>query len=544
MKQKIFIAFISSIILSTLVYAQDNLPVDEVDVIKRFDASIGNVSIIPNTPKILAPDSTQRKGYQYDVSSSPLDLRYQPQVLRPLAMPRTQVEDTYRGYVRGAYGLPNSIMGQLNYAYAGESGFELGVHGLHNSVNNDKNLENQRYMYNDFGVNFAQEFSGGLRLHADFDYSLNDNYTYGYDHEKYSYSPIETKRRYHTFKAETGISNSSISSSSLNYDARFQYYRFANNVATRQNDFNLFLSATKWIQDSNPLSIELGTLFTTVKDTATHELHNFFLKPSYTLHGSSYKLKLGMALYSNSDEFYFFPDAEFEMFIVDNRFVPFIGADGGLTKNSYRTVATYNPFVTPRIDTVTNTLDRRYYGGLKGQIGKMSYQASLGYQSLNSLALYNPYTPGPGNHGYYEVFNVDGSKYYIQASLSYSILKSLNLLTTISKSFYSLEDDIKPYGLPTFELNAQLEYLLFQEKMRLWFEAYLEDPIQFRIADDVISAAESNFCYDFNIGGEYFFSKHFGVNIQLYNILNNQYQRWYNSPNIGFQGLVGLTARF
>ncbi len=521
------------------VYGQGNLPGEEVDVIKKFDARIGNASMVKNVPQVLRLDTFQQKSYKYEVTSSPLKITYTPEKLRPIAMPRKKLGDAYNGYVRAAYGLPNSIIGRANYAFSTESGFEFGLHLLHNSVNNSKNLENQRYMYNNAGVKIAQVFDGGLRLGAAIDYSMDDNYYYAYDHEHISYTKEEALRRKHDFKIETSLSNSTPTESGINYGLRFQYSRFSNNVATRQNDFNLYLSGTKWFADKNPLTLEIGTEFTTLRDTIKRTLNNFFLKPSFTLHNSTYKLKLGLSLYSNNDLFYFFPDVEFDIYLGDSRFIAFVGADGGLSKNTYRTLARYNPYVEARLDTIANTHDRRYYGGLKGQVKHISYRATVGYQTIKALATYNPILSS--DKGYYNVLYADGSRILLQGSLSYDISESLNLMFTASKSFYSLKPS-SHYGLPSFELNTRLEYLLLNDKLRLWADFYLQDPIHFHIIPDM--AIQSNYRYDMNLGGEYFFSKHFGVNLQLFNIFNNKYYRWFNAPSIEFQGLIGLTARF
>lgn len=541
MKHIQFIALSFFLLAAFPLTAQNDLPVDEVEVIKKFDARLGQFSIVPNSPVLPKADTISRKKYGYTVSQSPLSVNYVPEALRPLAMPRSKETAAYRGYAKAAYGLPNSILGQVNYAFAGNNGFELGVHALHNSVNNNKKLENQRYMYNNGGVSVAQEFKGGLRLHANMDYSMNDNNIYGYDHEQYSYTKNETLRRYHWFRTEAGISNSALNKSSINYDARFQYQRFANNVATRQNDYNLYLSGTKWFDNAHPLTIVLGTEFTDLRDTTKHNLNNFFLKPSYTYHASTYKVKAGMSVYSNSDEFYFYPDAEFEIYIPDNRFIGFVGADGGLTKNTYSSLARYNPFVEARLDTIGNTNDRRYYAGLKGQFGNFSYRGTVAYQTFNFMAAYKPYTPGPLNYGFYDVDFLDGSRINLQLSAGYRIMENMNLMLTTSKYIYM--NGLHPGGLPTFELNAQLEYFLLQDQLRLWTELYLMDKILFDI-DTELAGSEPNFGYDFNLGGEYFFSKYFGVSVQLHNIFDNKFMRWYNAPTIGFQGLIGLTARF
>lgn len=534
----------SILMLTQDMYAQQgNLQVEEVEVVKNFDAQIVNASMLPNTAKLPPIDSTAgQKSYKYNVTSSPLKITYTPEELRPLAMPRAQVPDPYQAYIKAAYGLPNSILGQVNYAYSSKNGFELGVNALHNSANNSKKVENQRYMNNDIGLNIAQVWENGIRLGARFDYSLDQYHYYGYDRELYNFSSDETLRRYHHFTIQTNLINASPNKANINYGVRFKYSRFTNNVATRQNDYDLILSATKWFNEKHPLTVEIGTEFTTLRDTAMRTLNNFYLRPSYTLHGSKYKLKLGISVYSNSDKYYFFPDAEFDMYIIDERFVGFLGADGGLTKNTYKTLAQYNPFIEARLDTIANTVDRKYYLGLKGQIKHISYRVELAYQTLKMLALYDPYEPAPDNYGFYNVQYTDGARYLLQSTVSYAVSDNFNLLFAVSKSFYQLEVP-SIYGLPEFELNTKAEYLMLKDKLRLWAEFYLQDPIKFNIAADVISP-EPNFLYDVSLGGEYFFSKHFGVNLQLNNVFNNKYLRWYNSPSIGFQGMIGLAARF
>ncbi|MFN6084250.1 MAG: hypothetical protein ACK476_04905 [Fluviicola sp.] len=49
---------------------------------------------------------------------------------------------------------------------------------------------------------------------------------------------------------------------------------------------------------------------------------------------------------------------------------------------------------------------------------------------------------------------------------------------------------------------------------------------------------------DMNLGVEYRYNKRISGFIKLNNIAAQRYQKWYNYPVQGFQGMVGATFRF
>lgn len=543
---KIKIALLFAIIATTsgLLQAQKDLPSGQVDVVKNFEARLLETEKIALKPSLPQLDTATRR-QKYDVIPKNLAVEYLPPKIRPLGMRNEAVEKGYNGYARLGAGFPGSFYGEGSYNIA-QKNLDFGLNLLHHSANNTKKTENQRFSDNNFGINGAYYFDQGFAVGANLGYSRNSVYYYGYNDlneelgTDFSFEPDEVKQRFSTFDAGLSIFNGVRNQGDLNYHAGFKLYNLNDNYAARETGFELDLNATKWFSEKHPLRIGLKTDLTSYRDTAKQSLNNFFLQPNFTFHGERFRAKIGVNIANSNDKFSFFPDVEVSANIIEGVVGAFIGAEGSLQKNDFRTLSEYNPYVSSRVN-IKNTSYINYYGGVKGNISGIDYNAQVGYKQADDLALFllNSQTDSIAR---FDVLYDTVDIFTLKASLNAPLFKGFEITGTVSQNVFSPKNEEKAWHLPALTVNVGAKYTTLEDKLTVRGEFFLENGVPYLNSNN--EADNLNALFDVSVGADYFFTKNIGAFINIYNLANNRRQRWQRYPTFGLNALFGITARF
>ncbi len=520
------------------VMAQDDLPAEEVQVIKNFQARLADANKLGYNAALPNADTSSFR-YQYSLDPKVLDVDYLPPTIRPLAVKTQKLPPGYKGFIKAGYGYPSTPFGQFAYQYVNDQ-LNLGIDARHLSSNNTSQLENQRFMDNDINLNGTYFTDNELAINGKVGLSLDNYHYYGYDADStLSFESSDVLRRFNTVDLGVNLFNGNNNDANFNYFAGFEAYRHGDNLAARETGFLIHLGASKWIAGKHPLSLELKTDFTNYKDTTTYKLHNFNLLPSFTFHSSAFRLKVGVNIASHNDEYFFFPDAELAVAIAGNQFIAFGGAEGDLHKNNFRSLTTTNPFLDNRINSIRNTKMSHYYGGLKGNVSIFNYEFKGGYKQVENLALFTPKQEVPVK---YDILYDDGNIIYAQGTLIVNPTDQFEVFFGIQKNLFNLDNFEEHWGLPSLEANAGVTYKGLEDKLKVKIEAYLMDKIPHFIEGGEL--VESNALFDINAGADYFFTEQVGVFAQLNNLSSTKYRRWHQYPTLGINAIGGFMVRF
>ena len=288
------------------------------------------------------------------------------------------------------------------------------------------------------------------------------------------------------------------------------------------------------------MNISLRTDFSNFRDTAKQTLNNFYLEPNYTFHGDAFQVKIGGNLVSSDDDFFFFPNIEASANIVEGVLTAYVGADGSLTKHNFRNLADYNPYIFTRF-LVRNSKWTEYYGGVKGTIAGINYEAQLGYKNVDNLALFqlgNALDSIPRFDVLYDTANI----FTIQGTVIVPLFEGLEITGSVAQNVFSLDREEKPWHLPSFTVNAGARYTTPDRQFSLKADFFLENGVPFR--NTAGEAENLNALFDLSIMGEYYFTDNIGAWIQLNNLAANQRQRWFRYPTLGLNAMVGVSAKF
>ncbi len=515
-----------------------NLESDEIQVFNDFNATLAEatrVEILPSLPKIVEGD----KNLVYQIPSKKITLEYLPPKLRPLGAKKQEPDPGYNGYAKLGYGFPNSPYGELGYEYVNAEKFRVGGELKHHSANNKK-IENQKFSNTSGALNGAYFLYNDHTVEGNLGYSNDQVFFYGYDPEVSSFTADQVRQSFNNFNFGAKFFNSSENRSAINYQAGLDFYTLSDNYATTETGVDLKATGTKWFGEKHPLNVTLRTDFSSFRDNGKQSLNNFFLQPNFTYHAKKFKIKAGVNLASSDDQFFFFPDAEASVNIIGNTISVFAGASGDLSKNNLRSLSQYNPFISTfeRLE-VRNSSTRNYYGGVRGNLKTINYQAQIGLNQVGDLALF---ITDPMDSLRFMTIYDSAQIFQIKGTIEAKIGENLDVTLTAAQNIYETSTEEEAFGLPNFEATLGLRYKMMGDKLHLNANIFSQSGNWIKDEDTITDRLAGVF--DISLGGEYYFMKNLGVFARVNNILGDQRQRWFRYPTYGINVLGGITARF
>ncbi|MEM6319193.1 MAG: hypothetical protein AAF960_16080 [Bacteroidota bacterium] len=556
---KILFFFCCAFACTTSLFAQEDLPSEEVEVIKDFDARLietEKVGITPSLPKQENIVKTQ----VYTIPSRSLQVEYLPPKIRPLAMKRDQLPKQYNGFFKAGYGVPASPLVEASYYTFYEDKLNVGGRFRHHSAN-FKNVENQRFANNEAQLEGTYYKEEGYAIGGNLNYKADEVYYFGYneniDTDTLSVNREQVKQTFNTFHIGGSFFNGERTQGDINYKAGFNFANTRDNFAAKENNFDAHFGATKWIADRHALNVGIKTDLTTYKDgdrsnadSVKQKLNNFYLTPSFTFHADAFKVKVGANLVAVDGDFNFFPDIEASANIVGNKFTVFAGAEGSLQKNNLRSLSDYNPFIkTFGSLNIRNTDYNHFYGGIRGAFGAFNYKGQVGFKNVKNLALYlNDYEDfittdfGQVSLNRLEVLYDDGNIFNIQGSIGATLLKNLDAMATVTINAYDMEVQEKAWHLPLTELNVSATYQMLEERLRLRGELFLANGLPYLTSEGTTD--NLNALIDVSAGAEYVLTDNFSAFVDINNLLDNQRERWNSYQTFGLNVMIGIQGRF
>jgi hypothetical protein len=539
-----------SLFAPVLAMAQKPTGVDNQsqDVVKNFDARLIDAEKI-NVPPVLPAVDTTTKVQTYSIPNKVLTVEYQPPKMRPQSLPAQKLPPQYNGYAKLGYGFPNSPYGEAAYRFGDPSTYLIGAKIKHHSASADKSFENQRFANTEGELNGTFYAKAGLAVDAKLGYDSKVRQFYGYDHDKIAagtYTREGTKQYFNTFAASAKAYNSVRTVADINYSLGLGFSNMQDNYANAETDFNIIGEATKWFADKHPLTVVIGGEFTTLspKSEKTQNLNNIYIKPSFTFKTDMLSLRVGANLISFKDEFFPRPDIEANFNLAGKALAIFAGWKGDFTKNSYRNLTNYNPFIKPDTILIKNTDKTEYYGGIRGSFGFINYSAQAGYSNNRNLALFAADTLDK-----YRRFNVIYDTvgiFNIRGAVTVHPTDKLEITGTVSQNVYKANKEKAAWGLPSLDVNVGAKYTAFKSGDQLAVvkaSLFVQNGVPYK-AKNLDGFSRLDPLFDINLGGEYWFAKNIGVFLDINNLLNLKRQRWQNHPNFGLNVLGGVTARF
>jgi hypothetical protein len=372
-------------------------------------------------------------------------------------------------------------------------------------------------------------------------YMGTKQYYYGFGNATTPYTKNDLKQQYTNIGFNLDLQSKLPNSSGLMYKPGVEVQYFGDNRNARELNAKVKLPLSKSFTETISFDLNFLADFTSLKtDLASVNNNIFSLNPKVQYKKDNFIVKAGLIPSWDDDGTHLLPDITVDAKLKDERFVLQAGLVGVLRKNSYATLAAYNPWIA-QPQSLFNTQTVELFGGFKGSAGNhLTYNAKLGYIKYKG-------------HPLFINDNIDGKSFQvlresnlqalsIHGELGYAIQEKFSLLasTTINQ-FTKVGDYDKAFGLIPFEINGVLKWKVLKD-LYLKSDLFFFDGSYYR--DKLGEAKRLNAVVDLNAGFEYTVMPKLNVWVQFNNLFNNRYVRWNQYETLGLNVLGGIIYSF
>ncbi len=546
MKSSIF--FTTLLVIGTQsVFAQDTSKHKTIQIISSFKPTLKSSSKIDFTPSALNNSDTTRPRLLYTVPVQNLSFNIGPATLKPAALqPDTSNHYSNNGYVKAGYGTFSTPYIDAAISFGDGKKSSGAVHGGYSSSTG--NLPFQKYSLLDLDGS-AQFVSGpNTQLKIGAGMKQFGTYYYGFQPSTLHFNEGQLHQRYSTYNVNASLGNNQPTSFGLLYSPTINLWLFNDIGDGKETHLNLKAPFEMTLNDKFKFGVELQSDVVKYDAGSISVSNNLFsIIPSVTWHNDLFLLKAGIMPSWNNSQYNMLPDIEFETRPgavqtnneTINKFIFLAGWKGYYDINSYRNLATYNPWISQPTN-IFNTKNAEFYAGLKSSSGDhFSYMARLGYVSRSNVALFQNDTTDGKTFKVLNEAKINTIK--LQAELSYQQADQFFWKATfIYQTFGGFQNYDHAYGLVPLEINSNLRYKLFKN-FNLIADLYYFDGNRYRTKT---SSGRTNSALDLNAGVDFAVVKNVSVWLQFNNILNSTYQRWNQYDVLGFQALIGAKVSF
>ncbi len=421
--------------------------------------------------------------------------------------------------------------------------YNYGFYGKHLSANAGK-PENADFSDNHLGVVGSKMGNRG-ELTGKLNYERHVVHYYGYDADSFNFEKRQINQIFNDFNGSV-LYDRGYDEKRIGTKLGFDFYTFGTHGNRRENDFEGSFQSKFKLGQRREVNVDGKVDFTNIIDNATPAYSRTFVRilPSYSFRYKKIDLNIGanavVAIDSSGESpFRLFPNVSAEHFLVPNKVLAFAGINGDVKKNSLRQLSYINPFVSNDIE-VRNTINTfNIQGGLKGVlVKKIDYLLKVRYSIDNDLPLY--LTDSTPNRSFGVVYD-DVQTVAFTTGLGFRLDEKFFI--QFNTTLYNYKAELQEYAwqLPAIDADLNMRYTL-AKKLDLRVQLYA---IGERFQRDMFST-EKNVeplapFLDVNVMADYRYKKNISFFLNVNNISNSRYQKWYAYPSFGLNLLAGIT---
>ncbi len=563
--KKILMLFIIAFGGSNLLAQQDSTKNEEVTVVSAYDPAVNDAFKLNIAPKI-TDDYIEKPNFEYSVISKNINSRLGVNPIMAAKIAGESAPKLYRNYLK--LGFATTISPYIDF-FAGmlrskKSGFGVRIKHFSSSAGI------KEYAYPGSGVTeanvYGRKFGNKHTFSTELFYKQSRAHFYGYKPDNFpeiSLSDKDIRQTYHLIGLKTLYESTYRQSSALHHSLKLNYYYLWDGYNSTENNILFDADINKKVSFFNfskeqKLGIDIGAnLWFNNDSIASDNTGIVYISPYYDLKFSQYGFHVGIDVDLQMDSavsVHVYPIVTAEVQVIKDILVTYAGIKGELQKNSMKTFSDENIFITSTIEKRFTNYKFGQFGGVKGHIGKyFDYNLMFVNFTVEDMPFYVNDTASAPAEGLNNKFSVvyDRVKYSrVVADFGFHYKSKFNAMLRGTYHNYFLDNLDQPWLKPKLEVSLMMDYNM-QDKFLIKAELFTFSKMYARTFKDETDpsgitevAEEIKGAFDLNLGVEYRYSKVLSGFINLNNILNQRYYKFYNYPSYRFNLMLGITYSF
>jgi hypothetical protein len=489
----------------------------------------------------------------YGIQSTPLVSKYEVIPIDAAKMQNEPLAKLYRSLIKAGFGTYTTPYAEIWLNSLRTRDLAYGVHYKHlSSSSHLRDVGYSGFSDNEIEV-FGKKFYKKHTLLGEFNYKRNVTHFYGYDTTENKLTKDFTRQRYQLFEPKLTVQSHYTDSSKINHTIKLGYYNLTDLYNVAENNVKLNTAFNTFINKEH--------LFTNFDvDFYNHKLPNdtfndviVKLNPYFEAKGKKWKADIGLSAVLDAHgrqdnvKFYFYPQLNAQYDVYESIIIPYAGINGGLKKNSLRSLSNENPFVGPNLNYRNTNTKFNIFGGLKGNLSSnTSYDAKASYSIIDSMYFFVvDYSDNTTLDNKYTVIYDNTSLFNVSGQLKYQYKEKMHFIAKGNYYLYNTNNIAKAYHKPDFDLTFSAIYNLKSKFI-------IKGDLFFIGKQYALTQVENNMVYtkepkllkgiaDINLGVEYRYTKMLSFFAKFNNIANMRYYRWEKYPSQRFNLMIGLT---
>jgi len=541
MRRRIVVILIAILTLAIKASAQQKgdttLKSTTIEVIQSYKPEITQAPK-PEFKPDLPPRDTSKPAFRYEVPQQALYYTYSSLPLRPLALGKDTSDLPFPSYIKLGGGTQSTIYADAGIANLKGSNYETAIH-LHH-LSQDGNIKNQKVSLT------GLEAEGTLHTNTNaWRLSLeglrNRYHFYGYDHDKFDYARDTIQQTYTGVQAMLDVKNQTANSLGISYHPRVGFYIYGDDHEVNERTMMFDLPVTKDIDTAMQLGLGVNGSFTRLSAPPGAIDNNLFqVTPQATLHTGGFSARLGIypTFGMNSNSF-LLPDINLRYQVPNTQFAISAGWLAGLRQNTYRQLSGYNPYVFNNYETRQTRTDE-VFGMLSSNIGNhFTLSARASWWQFNNLPMFLNDTSDRKN--FYILYDEQVNAVSFQGTIRYQVANTFSIGATGTFTSFNKKTFDRVWHEPGIRVKGDI---MLQPLPALSITAYALLLDQIYALNELHEEVKLDAILDVGGSAEYQFIPRLSAFINLSNLFNNRYERWYGYNSYGINIYGGLRLKF
>lgn len=513
-----------------------------IEVIQAYKPEVKPLTRPEFTPD-LPPRDTSRPAFRYEVPQQALYYTYSSLPLRPLALGKDTIKLPFANYVKLGGGTQSTLYldAALNHAKSGS--YETSLHLSH--LSQSGNIENQRVSMSGLeaeGTLHAEGHAWRLALEG----TRNRYHFYGYDHGLMELSRDSVQQTYTGIQAAIDVRNERQNRWGIDYHPAIgiDYYSDAKDASERTVSFDL--PVRKMIDSS--LTIGLGVRGVVTRfASGLRDWYNDVVQVTPQLLFSRTGFSGRAGLYITGSSYYpvlLLPDIEARYQMPNTTFLLAAGWKADVRQNTFRQLTSVNPYLFPFSENPSYRLRQTRTDEVFGMVqispgNHLSITGKLSWRRFENLPLF--LNDSFDRKNLYIVYDDQVNATSLELGLRYQVANNFSVGATAMYTAFSSSTWDRVWHEPAVRIKADLNWKPLKD---LTITGYAQMLDQIYARNELGQEIKLKTIFDLGAGAEYQIIPRLSAFVNIYNLLNNRYQRWYGYESFGINIYGGLRLKF
>lgn len=535
MKNTILV-WVALLFCATDIWAQKNDSVlndQTIEIIQTYKPQVRQ-AVKPNFSSELPPRDTATPRYQYSLPQQALSYSYNAPSLRPLALDKDTASLSFPNYLKLGGGNLSTIFLDAGIGQFKNERYESAIHVHH--LQQQGTYKYQRTSFSGLEATGSLR-TQNLRYHGSLDVLRNSYALYGGFVDTGSAAPMFT---YSGATVAVGVTNEIQHFSDIDYNSlyKFGYYH---RKGISESSFDGAINVSKPLDEHFKVTLSaiwgIAYLSYSSGGSANNNLLQLAPRLYYQQNGFTSYVGVRPAI-ARGNTGYLLPDIYLSYLIPHTPLGFFIGWEGTLLQNTFRQLTTYNPYLQAGY-AMHPTKQDELYGGVKvGINNNFSFTGKVSHRNYQNLPMFlNNWV---GENTFY-LLHDNVKALSVEASIRYDLASTFSLKLSGAYYDYYQSTYAHVWQEPSFRFNADFAFRPIDD---LKITAYCSLLDGLYALDGLNQTTYTPTIFDLGMGGEYQIVSRLGAFVNINNLLNQKYQRWYNYPSYGFNIYGGLRFKF